>query len=30
MWFTDVGMFPRISSLDEEIFGFTRGCGVWV
>jgi hypothetical protein len=28
--FTDVGLFPRISSADEEIFGFTRGCGVQV
>jgi hypothetical protein len=29
-WFTDVGMFPRISSVDEETFGFTRECGVQV
>jgi hypothetical protein len=29
-WFTDVGVFPRISSADEEIFGFTHGCGVQV
>jgi hypothetical protein len=29
-WFTDIGVFPRISLVDEEIFGFTRGCGVWV
>jgi hypothetical protein len=26
-WFTDVGVFPHISSADEETFGFTRGCG---
>jgi hypothetical protein len=29
-WFTDVGVFPRISSADKETFGFTRGRGVWV
>jgi hypothetical protein len=28
--FTDVGEFPRISSVDEETFGITRGCGLWV
>jgi hypothetical protein len=27
-WFTDVGVFPCISSVDEEAFGFTHGCGV--
>jgi hypothetical protein len=27
-WFTDVGVFPCISSADEEAFGFTHGCGV--
>jgi hypothetical protein len=27
-WFTNIGVFPRISSADEEIFGFTRGHGV--
>jgi hypothetical protein len=25
MWVTDVGVFPRISSADEEILGSTRG-----
>jgi hypothetical protein len=29
-WFTDVGMFPCISSTDEKTFGFTRGRGVRV
>jgi hypothetical protein len=29
-WFTDVTMFPRISSADEETFGFTHGRGVRV
>jgi hypothetical protein len=29
-WFTDVGVFPCISSADEEAFGFTRGRGVWI
>jgi hypothetical protein len=29
-WFTDVGMFPRISSADEETFGFTHRRGVRV
>jgi hypothetical protein len=29
-WFSDVGVFPCISSADEEAFGFTRGRGVWV
>jgi hypothetical protein len=29
-WVTDVGVFPRISSADEETLGFTHGCGVWV
>jgi hypothetical protein len=29
-WFTDVGLFPRISSADEETFGFTRKRGVRV
>jgi hypothetical protein len=29
-WFTDVGVFPCISSANEEAFGFTRGCGVRV
>jgi hypothetical protein len=29
-WFTVVGMFPRISSADEETFGFTHGRGVRV
>jgi hypothetical protein len=28
--FTDVGVFPRISSAGEETLGYTRGCGVWV
>jgi hypothetical protein len=28
--FTDVGVFPCISSADEVAFGFTRGLGVWV
>jgi hypothetical protein len=27
-WFTDIGIFPRISSADEETFGFTHGRGV--
>jgi hypothetical protein len=27
-WFTDVGVFPRISSPDEETFAFTRGHSV--
>jgi hypothetical protein len=26
--FTDVGVFPHISSADQETFGFTHGCGV--
>jgi hypothetical protein len=26
-WFTDVGVLPRISSADEETFGFTHECG---
>jgi hypothetical protein len=29
-WFTNVGVFPYISSADREAFGFTRGRGVWV
>jgi hypothetical protein len=29
-WFTDIGMFPRILLADEEAFGFTHGCSVWV
>jgi hypothetical protein len=29
-WFTDVGVFPCISSADKEAFGFTPGCGVQV
>jgi hypothetical protein len=29
-WFTDVGVFPRISSANEETFGFTHGRGVRV
>jgi hypothetical protein len=29
-WFTDVGMFPHISSADKETFAFTHGCGVQV
>jgi hypothetical protein len=29
-WFTDVGVFPRISSPDEETFGFTCRRGVRV
>jgi hypothetical protein len=29
-WFTNIGMFPHISSADEETFGFTRGHGVRV
>jgi hypothetical protein len=29
-WFTDVGVFPRISSANEETFGFTRELSVWV
>jgi hypothetical protein len=29
-WFTHVGVFPRISSADEETFDLTRGCGVRV
>jgi hypothetical protein len=29
-WFTNAGMFPRISLADEEIFGFTHGQGVQV
>jgi hypothetical protein len=29
-WFTDIGVFPCISSTDEEAFGFTRGRVVWV
>jgi hypothetical protein len=28
--FTDVGVFPCISSADGEAFGFTHGRGVWV
>jgi hypothetical protein len=28
--FTDIGVFPHISSTDEETFSFTHGCGVWV
>jgi hypothetical protein len=28
--FTDVGVFPCISSADGEAFDFTRGCGVRV
>jgi hypothetical protein len=28
--FTDVCVFPRISSVDEKTFVFTHGCGVWV
>jgi hypothetical protein len=27
-WFIDVGVFPRISTADEETFGFTHGHGV--
>jgi hypothetical protein len=30
VWFTDIGMFPRISSADEETFAFSHGCGVRV
>jgi hypothetical protein len=29
-WFTNVYMFPRISSADEETFGFTHRRGVQV
>jgi hypothetical protein len=29
-WFPDVGVFPCISLADEETFGFTHVCGVWV
>jgi hypothetical protein len=29
-WFIDVGIFPHISSVDEETFGFTHRCGVQV
>jgi hypothetical protein len=29
-WFTNVGVFPRFSSADEETFGFTPGRGVLV
>jgi hypothetical protein len=29
-WFTNVGVFPCISSADEEAFGFTCGHGVRV
>jgi hypothetical protein len=29
-WATDVGVFPRISSADEETLGFTCGRGVRV
>jgi hypothetical protein len=29
-WFTDVGVFPCISSADEETFCFTRERGAWV
>jgi hypothetical protein len=29
-WFSNVGVFPYISSTDEEEFGFTHGCGVRV
>jgi hypothetical protein len=29
-WFTDIGMFAHISSVDEERFSFTHGHGVWV
>jgi hypothetical protein len=28
--FTDVGVFPHISSANEETSGFTRGCDFWV
>jgi hypothetical protein len=27
-WVTDVGVFPRMSSADEETLGYTRGRGV--
>jgi hypothetical protein len=30
MTFTDVGVFRRISSANEETFGFTHRRGVWV
>jgi hypothetical protein len=30
VWFTNVGVFPYISSADGEAFGFTRGRGVQV
>jgi hypothetical protein len=30
VWFTNVGVFPYISSADGEAFGFTRGRGVLV
>jgi hypothetical protein len=29
-WFTDIGVFPHISSIDEETFDFTHGRGVRV
>jgi hypothetical protein len=29
-WFTDIGVFPHISSADEETFGFTHGHSVYV
>jgi hypothetical protein len=29
-WFTDVGVFPRISLAYKETFGFTHGRDVWV
>jgi hypothetical protein len=29
-WVTDVGVFSRISSTDEETLGYTRGRGVRV
>jgi hypothetical protein len=29
-WFSNVGVFPYISSTDEKEFGFTQGCGVRV
>jgi hypothetical protein len=29
-WFTNIGVFPLISSADEETFGFTHGRGVRV
>jgi hypothetical protein len=30
VWFTNVGVFPYISSADGEAFSFTRGRGVQV